>query len=72
MGLAKQWLIKIEEITNQILVFGEKGKLEKLSEESREATNSVHMCDGGQEIKSGPYRWKASALTTKTTLLSKS
>ena len=28
MGLAKQWLIKIEEITNQMLVFGEKGKLE--------------------------------------------
>lgn len=35
MGLAKQWLMKIEEITNQILVFGEKGKLENPGKNSQ-------------------------------------
>ena len=53
--------------TNQMLAFGERGKLEypgkDLSEQSREPTNSTHMTsDPG--IEPGPHWWKASALAT--------
>ena len=57
--------------SNQILVFGERGEPEYLSEQSREPTNSTHphmTSDPGFEP--GPHWWKASALTTAPSLLS--
>jgi len=53
-----------------MLVFEERGKPEypekNLSEQSRERTNSVHICPG---IEPGTHWWKASALTTAPTPL---
>ena len=55
-----------------MLVFGERRKPENpeknLSEQSREPTDSIHMT-AGPGIEPGTYWWKASAFTTKPTLL---
>jgi len=54
--------------SNQMLVFGEKGKPEylgkNLSEQNRESTDSAHIMMAHQEIEPGPYWWGVSALTT--------
>jgi len=56
-----------------MLVFEERGKLEypekNLSEQSKEPTNSVHICEG-PEIEPGTHWWKAMALATAPTLQS--
>ena len=51
--------------SNQMLVFGERGKPEYpgkiLSEQSREPTNSTHIImKVGQEIELGPHWWNVS------------
>ena len=57
-----------------MLVFEERGKPEypekNLSEQSREpTTNSTHIWTPGPGIEPGTHWWKASALTTASSLL---